>query len=79
MNKNLKRRLAQITEKQEAVLNYIEDCILKNQMPPTRAEIAKHFGYKSRNAADEIVKRLAALRRIELVPNNSRGIKLVPL
>jgi repressor LexA len=74
----MRRALKTITDRQAAVLDYIEDCILKHQMPPTRAEIADHFGMKSRNGAEEIVKRLAALKRIELIPGSSRGIRLVP-
>jgi repressor LexA len=57
-------------------LDFIEDFITREKMPPTRAEIAKHFGWKSWNAAEQVVKRLAQLRRIELVPLVSRGIKL---
>ena len=64
-----------LTARQEEVLDFIEDFITRERMPPTRDEIANHFGIR-RNAADQTVRRLAQLRRIELVPLVSRGIKL---
>lgn len=66
-----------LTEMQEKVLDYIEDCVEKNGLPPTRAEMAKHFGWKSPNNAEQHIKRLAKLNRIEVIPNVSRGIRLV--
>jgi repressor LexA len=68
--------LIELTERQEQVLSYIEDCIGKG-MPPTCREIANHFGFKSTNAAQESVQRLARKGRIMLIPNTSRGIKLL--
>lgn len=65
-----------LTEMQEKVLDYIEHCI-ENGMPPTRKEICEHFGWKSENNADEKLRALARLGRIELLPGTARGIKLV--
>jgi repressor LexA len=45
-------------------------------MPPTRAEIAKFFGFKSANAAEEHLKALAKKGYIEMLPGTSRGIRL---
>jgi repressor LexA len=68
--------LPALTERQLEVLVYIEHCI-DDHLPPTRAEIAKHFGMKSPNAADEIVQRLALKGRITIMRDIPRGIKLV--
>lgn len=69
-----------LTETQEKLLDYIEDCVVKNGLPPTRKEISKHFGWGSRtNAADYQLKELAKKGRLQLIPNVSRGIKLVAL
>lgn len=65
-----------LTERQEQVLDFIESRIVDG-LPPTRAEIARHFKFKSVNAADEHVKQLERKGRIELLPGISRGIKLV--
>lgn len=64
-----------LTERQEQVLDYIEGCIVAG-LPPTRAEIAAHFGFRP-NAADDHVKALARKGRITLIRWASRGIRLV--
>jgi len=45
--------------------------------PPTRADIAKEFGFKSANAAEEHLKALARKGAIEIIPGASRGIRLI--
>lgn len=67
-----------LTETQEKLLDFLEDCIVKNGYPPTRPEIAAHFGWKSPyNAAAYQLQKLASKGRIQLIPNVARGIKLV--
>jgi SOS-response transcriptional repressor LexA len=44
-----------LTARQEEVLDFIEDFITREKMPPTRAEICAHFGWKSWNAAEQVV------------------------
>lgn len=65
-----------LTPKQTEVLGFIADCIEYQRLPPTRAEIAKHFGYRSLNAAQEIVQRLAAKGCLVLIDGSPRGIRL---
>jgi repressor LexA len=67
--------LIALTERQEQVLEYIYDCV-RDGMPPTSKEIATHCGFRSTNAAVEIVKRLAQKGRVTLVPGTARGIKV---
>jgi repressor LexA len=64
-----------LTERQEQVLEYIYDCI-RDGMPPTRAEIARHFGFKSANAAQEVVARLVEKGRITILHDIPRGIRI---
>lgn len=45
-------------------------------MPPTRAEIASHMGFRSANAAEDHLKALARKGAIALTPGTSRGIRL---
>lgn len=45
-------------------------------MPPTRAEIAAHMGFRSANAAEDHLKALARKGAISLTPGMSRGIRL---
>lgn len=66
-----------LTEQQSNILVFIKSYAHNNGYPPTRADIAKHFKFKSVNAAQE---HLVALNRkgwIELVPGVARGIRLV--
>ena len=65
-----------LTEQQEKVLDYVEKCI-EDGLPPTRDEISEHFGFKSRNAAQEHLILLEKKGRIRLMRGISRGIKLL--
>jgi repressor LexA len=66
-----------LTGAQQRVLLYIESHIRSEGSPPTRIEICKHFGWKSPNAAEHHLVALAKKKAVELIPNVSRGIRLV--
>lgn len=66
-----------LTPRQAQILELIRNNILETGMPPTRAEIATRFGFKSANAAEEHLKALAKKGYIEIMPGTSRGLKLV--
>ena len=65
-----------LTPRQEQIFCLIKEKISKTGMPPTRAEIADFFGFKSANAAEEHLKALAKKGYIEMLPGTSRGIRL---
>tara|TARA_R110001592_G_scaffold100363_1_gene284894 strand:+ start:57551 stop:58174 length:624 start_codon:yes stop_codon:yes gene_type:complete len=65
-----------LTLRQEEVLQLIKTTMIDTGMPPTRAEIARHLGFKSANAAEEHLKALARKGAIEILPGTSRGIRL---
>ena len=65
-----------LTARQEQIFDLIKEKISETGMPPTRAEIAKFFGFKSANAAEEHLKALAKKGYIEMLPGTSRGIRL---
>lgn len=65
-----------LTPRQEQIFNLIKEKISETGMPPTRAEIADFFGFKSANAAEEHLKALAKKGYIEMLPGTSRGIRL---
>ncbi len=69
--------MAELTPRQEEILDLIQVVIEDNGMPPTRAEIARALGFKSANAAEEHLRALAKKGMIELVPGTSRGIRLL--
>jgi repressor LexA len=65
-----------LTKRQAQVLKLIKDYIEKTGFPPTRADIATEFGFRSANAAEEHLRALARKGVIEIVPGTSRGIRL---
>lgn len=69
--------LKPLTNRQQQIYDLIQQKISETGMPPTRAEIAKFFGFKSANAAEEHLKALAKKGYIEMLPGTSRGIRLV--
>lgn len=69
--------LRPLTKRQQQIYDLIKDKIKDTGMPPTRAEIANFFGFKSANAAEEHLKALAKKGYIEMLAGTSRGIRLV--
>ncbi len=66
-----------LTETQEAVLHFIEAFIERKRYPPSRKEIADHFGWKSANAAQECLDAIERKGFIEVIPNISRGLRVL--
>ena len=66
-----------LTARQQQILSLIRSHIQDTGFPPTRADIAKEFGFKSANAAEEHLKALARKGAIEIIPGASRGIRLI--
>jgi repressor LexA len=65
-----------LTPRQQQIFELIQRVIAKTGAPPTRAEIATEFGFRSANAAEEHLQALARKGVIELVGGTSRGIRL---
>ena len=68
--------MRELTPKQRHVLFLIQKVIAETGMPPTRAEIARHLGFRSVNAAEDHLRALERKGAIELVSGISRGIRL---
>ena len=66
-----------LTTRQREILALVRDHQLKTGMPPTRAEIAAHFGFRSTHAAEKHLKALEKKGVIELLSGTSRGIRLL--
>jgi len=69
--------MEELTSRQAEVLQTIQDHIEDTGFPPTRAEIADAFGFRSVNAAEDHLKALERKGVIEILPGTSRGIRLV--
>jgi repressor LexA len=68
--------MSDLTPRQRQILEFIQDAIAENGLPPTRAEIAQALGFKSANAAEEHLRALHRKGVIELKAGASRGILL---
>ena len=68
--------MRELTPRQKQILEFIQDVIYETGMPPTRAEIATEFGFKSANAAEEHLRALQRKGVLDLIPGASRGIQL---
>lgn len=66
-----------LTPRQQQILDLIRRQLAQTGRPPTRAEIAETFGFRSINAAEQHLRALARKAVIELLPGSSRGIRLL--
>jgi len=64
------------TTRQKEILDFIRQWLLDSGAPPTRDEIARAFGFRSLNAAEQHLQALHKKGLIELVAGTSRGIRL---
>jgi repressor LexA len=64
------------TARQGEILDFIRQALTESGAPPTREEIARAFGFRSLNAAEQHLQALAKKGLIELVAGTSRGIRL---
>ena len=69
--------MEKLTPRQQQILDMIRRHVEENNAPPTRAEIARSFGFRSPNAAEQHLRALARKGVIELTPGNARGIRLM--
>lgn len=65
-----------LTERQSAILEFIHESLDSTGIPPSRADIARRFGFRTRSAADDHLRALAAKGYLALVPGRARGIRL---
>jgi repressor LexA len=63
-----------LTSRQQEILDFIRSCLQRDGLPPTRAEIVDHFGFRSPNAAQCHLRAMAERGAIRLMPGTARGI-----
>lgn len=66
-----------LTPRQTEILAFIRAALTTRGVPPTRAEIGRHFGFRSPKAAEDHLRALARRGVIELMPGVSRGIRVL--
>lgn len=67
--------MASLTARQHEILEFLRER-LASGIPPTREDIAEHFGFSTRSSAEEHLRALSRKGCIELVPG-ARGIRLL--
>lgn len=65
-----------LTKRQRQILRFIEKMVDKEGFPPTRQEIANHFGFQV-NAATDHLEAIERKGYIQIVPRISRGIRVL--
>ncbi|MFT5132600.1 MAG: repressor LexA [Gammaproteobacteria bacterium] len=68
-----------LTNRQLEILNFIRESIQSSNMPPTVAEITEAMNLSSTNGVRGHLQALARKGAIELIPNSSRGIRLLQI
>ncbi len=66
-----------LTDRQAEILAYLQAQFAGSGLPPTRADIATRFGFKTRSSAEDQLRALERKGYIELIPGSSRGIRLL--
>lgn len=69
--------MQKLTERQKQILDFIKEELAASGMPPTVAEITAAMGVSSTNGIRGHLQALARKGAIELIPNASRGIRLL--
>ena len=65
-----------LTDRQQAILDFVRERIGRDGLPPTWAEIARAFGFRQTRAAQKHLQALEAKGYLELLPGTARGIRL---
>jgi repressor LexA len=66
----------QLTDKQQAVLDFLEDQLLSTGIMPSTREIQSHFGYSSQTAAINHLRALESKGAIQRLPGKARALTL---
>ena len=68
--------MSELTDRQQAILDFVRERIDGDGLPPTWAEIARAFGFRQTRAAQKHLQALEAKGYLELLPGKARGIRL---
>jgi repressor LexA len=68
-----------LTKRQKEILTFISNHIDSEGFPPTRSELAAHFGFRSPNAAESHLRALEGKQMLRIGAGRSRGIVLTAL
>ena len=67
-----------LTDRQQAILDFVTTQVESQGLPPTLAEIAEAFGFRQTRGAHKHLLALEAKGQLTLLPGKARGIRLRP-
>jgi repressor LexA len=65
-----------LTDRQQAIYDFVRERIARDGLPPTWAEIASAFSFRQTRAAQKHLQALEAKGYLTLLPGKARGIRL---
>ena len=68
---------SELTKCQRRIVDYIQKSLENNGYPPTRKEIAHHFGYRSLTTVESHLRLIAKKGILKVEPNQARGLRVV--
>ena len=68
--------MTDLTDRQQAILDFVSSQIQAQGLPPTLAEIAAAFGFNQTRGAHKHLLALEAKGHLPLLPGKARGIRL---
>lgn len=73
----MKKVVVPLTEKEKAVLQYIESVLAETGISPSYQEIRDHFGFASFNSVQNYLKQLQNKGYIQIPPHQKRAIQIL--
>lgn len=71
--------MSDLTQRQQAILDFVRERIAVDGLPPTWAEIARAFGFRQTRAAQKHLQALETKGYLTLLSGKARGIRLSSL
>ena len=68
--------MSELTDRQQAILDFVTERVESQGLPPTWAEIAEAFGFSQTRSARKHLQALEAKGYLSLLPGKARGIRL---
>ena len=66
-----------LTTCQRRIVDFIQTCVRDSGRPPTRKEIAHHFGYRSLTTVEDHLRLIVQKGYLKMEPNQARGLQVM--
>ena len=69
--------IKKLTKCQRRIVEFIQTCVRDSGRPPTRKEIAHHFGYRSLTTVEDHLRLIVQKGFLKMEPNQARGLQVM--